>query len=121
MFEVYCPQCKQTRKIATWNGGDPPYVRPCKSCTQKGKPKSEETKEKLRIAVSESITEEDRVKRSEFQKAHPELWEKNLIFGKGAGWNKGQKLPERSEETKNKISEGVIKSLEKKEQENEFE
>src|SRR5580698_1647149 len=106
MFNVLCPICNENRLIKTWNGGgDSPYVRPCKPCSQKGKFKSEETKKKLSAAVAASITEEDKVRRSEFQKAHPENWQNNLIAGKGSGWNKGQTLPERSDETKQKISE----------------
>jgi predicted RNA-binding protein with PIN domain len=49
-------------------------------------------------------------------KDHPEVWGANLVFGHGAGWNKGVEMDERSEETKQKISESMKKTLaEKKE------
>ena len=47
-------------------------------------------------------------------KDHPEVWEGNLVFGHSAGWNKGAELPKRSEETKQKISESMKKTLKNK-------
>jgi len=108
MFEVKCPECDHVRKVSAkkpWMKGQQPFIKICKSCCQVGKEKSEEHKAKLSESAKNAQTPEILSQKSEFQKAHPEIWQNNLIAGKGAGWNKGLQLPARSEETKQKISE----------------
>lgn len=116
MFKVKCPECNETRSVKAkkpWMKGEQPYLKICKSCCQVGKEKSEEHKEKLSQSVKAAQTEELIQQKSEFQKNHPELWRENLVAGKGSGWNKGLELPSRSEETKQKISESMIRSKSK--------
>jgi hypothetical protein len=110
MFQVKCPNCQKFREVKSkqpWMVGNPPYEKLCKSCCQVGKEKTEDHKRKLSESVKKTQTEEVLKKKSEFMKSHPEVWSANLIAGQGAGWNEGMELPERSDETKEKISESM--------------
>lgn len=110
MFEVHCPgPCGKTRTVRAkkpWMVGDGPFEKLCRSCSQLGKEKSDEHKQKLAEAVREAQTPELLHQKSEYRKAHPEIWQ-HCLTGQGGGWNKGLKLPPRSDETKQKIGEGV--------------
>ncbi len=110
MFEIKCPECGNIREVRAkkpWMTGEQPFIKICKSCCQLGKEKSEEHKAKLSISASLAQTDELRQKKSEFMKAHPELWRSNLVAGEGGGWNKGLELEPRTEETKQKISQSM--------------
>lgn len=109
MFSVKCPTCNELREVEAkkpWMKGVSPYSKLCPRCCQK-KPKSAEHKQKLSESVAAANTPDIRKKKSEYAKAHPEIWNKNLVAGKGGGWNKNLSLPPRSEETKAKIGDGV--------------
>lgn len=122
MFEVKCPECPEGQNIRLmqhkqhWMKGEQPYIRHCKKHCQTGKPKSDETKAKLRESVKALQTEEVLKKKSEDRLARPDLIEKlaDVAHTGGGGWNKGLSLPGLSEETKKKISEGVKKTRGKK-------
>lgn len=45
MFDIQCPKCnlkRQVRAKKSWMIGEPPFLKICKSCSQKGKEKTEE-------------------------------------------------------------------------------
>jgi hypothetical protein len=117
MYQVKCPECGQERIVkAKKDWMKDGLIKICKACCQKGKEKTLECRAKLSEAVKRLQTEEVISKKSQFMKDHPEVWGANLVFGQGAGWNKGVEMDERSEETKQKISESMKKTLaEKKE------
>lgn len=87
--------------------GEAPFAKICKSCCQLGKEKTVECRQKLSLAMHELQTEEVLNRKSQYMKDHPEIWQSNLIAGRGAGWNKNLELPARSEETKEKISQAM--------------
>ena len=120
MYQVKCPECGQERIVKAkkdWmNDG---LVKICKACCQKGKEKTPEWRAKLSESAKAIQTEEVIKRKSQFMKDHPEVWDGNLVFGHSAGWNKGIELPDRSEETKQKISESMRKTLEEKRRANE--
>jgi hypothetical protein len=119
MYQVKCPDCGGERSVRArkpWMVGSEPFLKICKSCCQKGKEKTPECRAKLSEAVKRLQTEEVVAKKSQFMKDHPEVWGPNLVFGAGGGWNKGMKMGATPEETKQKISESMKKTLaEKKE------
>jgi hypothetical protein len=109
MFQVQCPECSKIREVKakkSWMQGEPPYTKICKACCQP-KTKTEEHKQKLKEAIKQLQTPEVLEKKKQFMLEHPEHWQKKLIPGKGGGWNKGLKLPPKSDETKNKISDSM--------------
>ncbi len=110
MHEVKCPECGQSRFVKAkkpWMTGTSPYSKICKSCCQIGKQKSDEHKAKLSESAKAAQTDEILQNKSEFQKQHPEFWKGQIATGVGGGWNKGLTMPAMSEETKQKISDGV--------------
>lgn len=112
MYQVKCPECGGERSVRAkkpWTG-EQPFLKICKSCCQKGKEKTPEWRAKIAESMKALQTEEVVKKKSQFMKDHPEAWEGNLVFGHSAGWNKGVEMPERSEETKHKISESMKKT-----------
>lgn len=115
MFEVYCPGCNETRHVKDrqkWMKDEiEPFVRDCKRCCQK-KPKSDEHKANLSTSIKAIQTPEVIQRKKQYSEDHPEL-RRHLIPGQGGGWNKGLILPARSEETKQKISDGVKQSKDK--------
>ena len=117
MYQVKCPECGGERSVRArkpWMTGEQPFMKICKSCCQKGKEKTPEWRAKLSESVKALQTEEVIKRKSQFMKDHPEVWEENLIFGQTAGWNKGIKMRDCSEETKHKISESMKKTLKEK-------
>lgn len=121
MYQIKCPKCGGERSVRarkTWMAGEQPFLKICKSCCQKGKEKTPEWRAKLSASVKTLQTEEVIKKKSQFMKDHPEVWEENLVFGQTAGWNKGIDMPKRSDETKQKISESMKKTLKEKKEKN---
>lgn len=103
MFQVLCEKCNQLREVPNkqkWMEGEQPYVRDCKSCCQKGKIKTDEHKKKLSESAIKAQTPELLAKKSEYRKAHLELWVNNLKQGGSPMAGKSH-----SEETKKNISE----------------
>jgi len=94
--------------------GEQPFLKICKSCCQKGKEKTPEWRSKLSESVKAAQTAGIIKRKSQFMKEHPEIWEKNLIFGCSAGWNKNLEMSKLSDETKQKISESIKKTLKNK-------
>jgi hypothetical protein len=112
MYQIKCPECGQERTVKArkkWMKDG--LVKICKACCQKGKEKTPECRAKLSEAIKRLQTEEVVAKKSQFMKDHPEVWSPNLVFGQSAGWNKGMKMKKRSDETKQKISESMKKTL----------
>ena len=115
MYQVKCPECGQERIVkAKKDWMKDGLVKICKACCQKGKEKTLEWRARLSESVKALQTEEVIKRKSQFMKDHPEVWEGNLVFGHSAGWNKGAELPKRSEETKQKISESMKKTIKNK-------
>lgn len=115
MYQVKCPKCGQERIVkAKKDWMKDGLVKTCKACCQKGKEKTPEWRAKLSESAKAIQTEEVIKRKSQFMKDHPEVWEGNLVFGQTAGWNKGIKMQKCSEETKNKISESMKKTLKEK-------
>lgn len=112
-IKVLCLECEQIRtmKASSWKkkDGDAPYTKTCRSCAYKQRKISEEHKEKIRKKLlGRSLSEETKEKIRNYRLTRPDLTKK-LVPGAGSGWNKGLSLPERSEETKKKISESMQK------------
>ncbi len=117
MYQIKCPDCGGERSVRArkpWMTGEPPFLKICKSCCQKGKEKTLEWRSKLSESVKAAQTEDVIKRKSQFMKDNPEIWENNLIFGCSAGWNKGLKMSKLSEETKQKISESIKRTLKEK-------
>lgn len=109
MHDVMCPECEEIRQVKAkkpWMKGEPPYGKICKVCCQLGKEKTEEHKQKLSESVKALQTEKVLERKSEFMKAHPEIWQEN-IRTEGCTFS-------HSEETKEKIGKGVKKAWERK-------
>jgi hypothetical protein len=109
MIEVICPVCHVIRTVSAkkpWMSGNQPYSKICKKCCQVGKPKTQDCKDKLSKAVKQLQTPELLAKKSEFMLAHPEYWVNPCSdLGHQAWAGKHH-----SQESKEKISEGVKKA-----------
>ena len=117
MYQIKCPDCSGERSVRAkkpWMIGEQPFLKICKSCCQKGKEKTPEWRSKLSKSLKAVQTEDVLKRKSQFMKEHPEVWENNLIFGYSAGWNKDLEMSKLSEETKQKISESMKKTLKNK-------
>lgn len=108
MHLIPCPICNKPKKIKILKSDD--HEKPCRSCAQKGKKKTDEHKAKLAISVGVANTEELRTKKSQFMKDHPELW-MGKIRGKDS-------THQHSEETKRKIGESVKNTVVERNKEN---
>lgn len=117
MYKIKCTECGEERSVKArkpWMTGEQPFLKICKSCCQKGKEKTPEWRYKLSESVKATQTEDVIKRKSQFMKEHPEIWENNLIFGCSAGWNKNLEMSKLSDETKQKISESMKKTLKNK-------
>lgn len=117
MFEVFCPNCKKTREVKIWQKiwGGPPYIKLCTSCSKLGREQSQESKDKKSNALIGKAKPPEYSERLKIRHAQDGSLRKNLIAGKGGGWNKGLDLEKHSENTKQKISESMKKHNQEKE------